>query len=253
MILSKEETKSGSLSHHPSKRKEVVVTGIEEFPCAKSWDDPLGNLIVDWDLIVWLFIDDKWPHCASVFSFWVELWRKEVISILLWYYFGLCFAFHRAHLFLTLPRGCHNGDFTILFLIIISVDLLIWILIFSFLFLRFPFDLGQFFWIGPVETLMMKIALSTIFSNFVKVVHVKLSKRSQYLPDKWWVIIMLEVLGQDLFGEEGLIEDNKTDAIGCPSYNIFVLFILNHWEWYIEQIECFPEEWGHSPCFLFWL
>ncbi len=38
---------------------------------------------------------------------------------------------------------------------------------------------------------------------------------------------MFEVFREYHFGEECLIENNKTDAIGCPSYNIFILLILN--------------------------
>lgn len=38
---SKEETKSGSLSHHSSKREEIIVAWVKEFSSTKSGNNSL--------------------------------------------------------------------------------------------------------------------------------------------------------------------------------------------------------------------
>lgn len=74
---------------------------------------------------------------------------------------------------------------------------------------------------------MMEIALSVVFANFMKVVHVQLHRMGKYLSDEWGVVAMFEVFGQDISREIVLVDDDKADSIGSPSYCTMVLFILN--------------------------
>lgn len=45
---------------------------------------------------------------------------------------------------------------------------------------------------------MMEIALRVIFANFMKVVHVQLYKKGNYLSNKRGIVAMLEIFGQDI-------------------------------------------------------
>jgi hypothetical protein len=74
---------------------------------------------------------------------------------------------------------------------------------------------------------MMKIAFSTVLSNFMKIIHVELNKGKLYLSHEGRVVAVLKVLGKDFFGESVLIKNDKADAISSPSHNILVLFILS--------------------------
>lgn len=172
---SKEEAKSWGLPHNCSKRKYIVITRIKQFSCSKSWNNPLRNLVIYRNFIVRLFINDKWSSDTGILFLWVELWRKEMVSIFLWWNFGLGLAFYWVYIFFKVFMILHSGHFFIFWLMVFSLRL-IGIIIFSFLFLRLPLYLAQFLWIGPIEAFVMEEALTAIFSYFVKVVHVKLSQ-----------------------------------------------------------------------------
>jgi hypothetical protein len=46
---------------------------------------------------------------------------------------------------------------------------------------------------------------------------------------------MFEILGQNILGENILVQDNKADTIGRPSDHVLVLIILNRNLAYIQQ------------------
>jgi hypothetical protein len=64
---------------------------------------------------------------------------------------------------------------------------------------------------------------------------------------------VLKVPGQHVLGEDILVEDNKSDAIGSPSHHVLVLVILSQSKPYIQQLVGLLEEGRDSSGFLFYL
>jgi len=69
----------------------------------------------------------------------------------------------------------------------------------------------------------MKITLSVVLSNFVKIIHIQLHNIMSYLSNKRRVVAVLEVFRQNLFRKSILIEHNKSNTILGPSHNILIL------------------------------
>lgn len=130
------------MCHYSSKRKQIIVTGIEEFSCGKSRNYSFWNLIINWEFIFWLFIK-RLPVRDIILSLLIMFWWKHMICVFLRLDFLLSLIllkyFERFLFFFNLIDW---GYLLYFFIIMITHNLIVTFPTFSFLLLRFSLDLA---------------------------------------------------------------------------------------------------------------